>query len=157
MKHRLYLETTIPSYLAARPSRDIVIAGHQQITREWWETQRDSFEIYISQLVIDEAAAGDPVAAHGRMHLIQDLPLLDITLDVELLSEAILSSAAFPRQAATDAAHIAVAAVHGMDFLLTWNCAHMANAFLVKAVTDACRRQGLACPTICTPLELLGT
>ncbi len=109
MKARLYLETTIPSYLASRPSRDLIIAGHQQITREWWERWRDTFQLYLSQLVIDEVSAGDPAAARERLKTLRDLPLLDITPEVTELASWILASGKIPRKAATDAAHIAIA------------------------------------------------
>src|SRR5512140_3838035 len=102
MKPRLYLETTIPSYLTSRPSRDLIIAGHQQITREWWERRRDAFQLYISQLVVDEASAGDPAAARERLKVIQDVPLLDITPEVEVLASGIRASGIIPRKAATD-------------------------------------------------------
>jgi len=154
MKPRLYMETTIPSYLTSRPSRDLVIAGHQQVTKEWWENRRDAFEIYISQLVIDEARAGDPDAARERMLIVQEFALLDITPEVVQLASAILTSGILPRKAATDAAHIAIAAVHGIDFLLTWNCAHLANAVVAKAVANVCRQQDWESPVICTPEEL---
>jgi hypothetical protein len=156
MKSRLYLETTIPSYLTSRPSRDLIIAGHQELTREWWEKRRDSFQLYISQLVIDEASAGDPFAAHQRLRVLQDLPLLDITPEVMELATGILASGKIPRKAATDAAHIAIAAVHGMDFLVTWNCVHIANAAIAKALASICREHACECPVICTPEELLG-
>lgn len=119
MKPRLYVETTIPSYLTSRPSRDLIIAAHQQITREWWEKRRHAFQLYISQLVVDEASAGDPAAARERLKVIQDLPLLDITPEAAVLASGIMASGIIPRKAATDAAHIAVAAVHGLDFLVT--------------------------------------
>lgn len=154
MKQRLYMETTIPSYLTSRPSRDLIIAGHQQVTKEWWEKRRDAFEICISQLVIDEASAGDLGAARERMQVIKDFPMLDITPEVGLLASAILASGVLPRKAATDAAHIAIAAVHGMDFLLTWNCVHIANAIIAKAAANTCRQHGWECPVICTPEEL---
>ena len=154
MRQTLYLETTIPSYLTSRPSRDLIIAGHQQVTKEWWEKRRDAFQIYISQLVIDEAGAGDPGAAQERMQVIKDFSVLDITPEVGLLASGILASGILPRKAATDAAHIAIAAVHGMDFLLTWNCVHIANAAIAKAVANTCRQRGFECPVICTPEEL---
>ena len=154
VKQTLYLETTIPSYLTSRPSRDLIIAGHQQITKEWWEKRRDAFQVYISQLVIDEAGAGDPGAARERMLVIEDFPVLDITPEVGLLASGISASGILPRKAATDAAHIAIAAVHGMDFLLTWNCVHIANAVIAKAVANTCRQHGFECPVICTPEEL---
>src|SRR6266496_1795870 len=103
MKPRLYLETTIPSYLTSRPSRDLIIAGHQQITRDWWEKRQREFQIYISQLVLDEASAGDPVAARERLKVLQSLPLLNITAEVGELASSILASGKIPRKAATDA------------------------------------------------------
>ena len=156
MKPRLYLETTIPSYLTSRPSGDLIIAGHQQVTRDWWEKRHSDFQIYISQLVVDEVGAGDPAAARERLKVLQSLPLLDITSEVAELADALLASGRIPRRAATDAAHIAVAAVHGMDFLVTWNCVHIANAVIAKALAAICRDRGYECPAICTPEELLG-
>jgi len=156
MKPRIYLETTIPSYLTSRPSRDLVIAGHQQITRDWWEARRQSFQLFISQLVIDEASAGDAGAARERLKVIEAVPLLDITPEVAMLASNILASGRIPRKAAADAAHIAIAAVHGIEFLMTWNCVHIANAALTKALVALCRQQGFECPVICTPEELLG-
>ena len=156
MKSRLYVETTIPSYLTSWPSRDLVVAGHQQITREWWATRRDDFQLFISQLVVDEAGAGDPVAARKRLKVLEGLPLLDITPEVAEVASSILASGKVPRKAATDAAHIAIAAVHGMDFLVTWNCVHIANAVIAKSLVSICREHGYECPVICTPEELMG-
>ena len=154
MKQRLYMETTIRSYLTSRPSRDLIIAGHQQVTKEWWENRRGAFEIYISQLVIDEARAGDPDAARERMLIVRDFAMLDITPEVGHLASAILASGILPRKAATDAGHIAIAAVHGIDFLLTWNCVHIANAVIAKGVANICRQYDWESPVICTPEEL---
>jgi len=154
MKPTLYMETTIPSYLTSRPSRDLIIAGHQQVTKDWWERRREAFEVYISQLVIDEASAGDPDAARQRLMVVREFALLDITSEVGHLTSAILASGILPRKAVTDAAHIAIAAVHGIDFLLTWNCGHIANAVIAKSVANICRRHGWDSPVICTPEEL---
>ena len=156
MKLRLYLETTIPSYLTSRPSRDLIIAGHQQITREWWEKRRGAFHLYISQLVVDEVSAGDSGAARERLKSLKEIPLLDITPEVTELAFGILASGKIPQRAATDAAHIAIAAVHGMDVLVTWNCVHIANATNAKALGKICRDHGYECPVICTPEELMG-
>ena len=134
----------------------MIIAGHQQITRDWWEKRRVAFEVYISQLVIDEVGVGDPAAARERLKVVTGLPLLDITPEVAELSFSLLASGKIPRKAATDAAHIAIAAVHSMDFLLTWNCVHIANAFHTKAIASICRKHGCECPVICTPEELIG-
>jgi predicted nucleic acid-binding protein len=156
MKRRLYLETAIPSYLTARASRDLIVAGHQEITREWWEKRAGTFRLYISQLVIDEASAGDPVAARQRLRALQALPLLDITPEAAELASSILAAGKIPHKAATDAAHIAIAAVHGMDFLMTWNCVHIANGAIARALGLICRQHGYECPVICTPEELMG-
>ena len=156
VKPKLYLETTVPSYLTAWPSRDLIRAGHQQITREWWQTRRNDFEIHISQFVLDEAGAGDTEAARERLAALQAFPLLDLTDDAGDLAAALVTSLALPARAATDAAHIALAAVHGMHFLLTWNCTHIANAEMAIAIQGACRKQGFSCPVICTPEELMG-
>lgn len=136
--------------------RDLIRAGHQQITLEWWETRRSFFDVFISQLVLDEAAAGDSAAARERLAVVQDLPLLDITDDVTSLAVVLVTSLAVPAKAATDAAHIALAAVHGMHFLLTWNCVHIANAEMAVAIERVCRDNGFTCPVICTPEALMG-
>ena len=132
----------------------MVIAGHQQITREWWDNRRGDFQIFISQLVLDEAGAGDPAASRERLKVLQSLPLLDIAPEVTVLASALLASGKIPRKAASDAAHIAIAAVHGMDFLVTWNCVHIANATIARALASICREYGYDCPVICTPEEL---
>jgi hypothetical protein len=155
MKPRLYLETTIPSYLTAWPSRDLIVAAHQQITKEWWRTRQDAFEICVSQFVIDEAAAGDADAARERLVALNSLPLPDITEAVLQLASALLQARAVPPKAARDAAHIAISAVHGIDYLMTWNCAHIANAMVIKKVQTICLQNGFSCPGICTPEELL--
>ena len=106
--------------------------------------------------MLDEAGAGDAAAARERLRMLQPFPLLDITPEVAELGSRILASGAIPRKAATDAAHIALAAVHGMDFLVTWNCVHIANAVIVRRLASVCREHAFECPTICTPEELLG-
>ena len=126
------------------------------MTREWWEKRRDKFQLYLSQLVIDEVSAGDPAAARERLKTLRDLPLLDITPEVADLASGILSAGKVPRKAAADAAHIAIAAVHGMDLLMTWNCVHIANATNTRALALICREHGYDCPVICTPEELMG-
>ena len=157
MAQRVYLETTIPSYLTAWPSRDLIIAGHQQLTKEWWRTRRKEFELCISQFVLDEASAGDAEAAEERLAILRPLPLLNISDAVLPLAAAILQSGCIPAKAARDAAHIAISAVHRIDFLLTWNCAHIANAQIVKKLQEICAQQGFPCPVVCTPEELMGS
>ena len=130
MRRTVYIETSIVSYLAARPSRDLITAAHQQLTALWWDRRRQEFDLYVSQLVLDEAAAGDLDAAQRRGAILETLPLLDITDEVTSLAAALVRGVPLPPRAGADALHIAVAACHGMDFLLTWNCAHIANAEL---------------------------
>jgi hypothetical protein len=155
MKPKVYRETTIPSYLMARPSRDLITAAHQQITREWWETRRQDFDLFISQMVIDEASAGDQEAAARRLEILATLPLLDPGDEAAELAQALIEHIPLPESAAADALHIAIAVVNGMDYLLTWNCTHIANAALRGKIEAVCRRQGFEVPIICTPEELL--
>jgi hypothetical protein len=155
MKPRIYLETTIPSYLTAWPSRDLVRAAHQQITREWWQQRRGQFELFISQIVLRECQAGDPDAAAQRTEVLRDLPLLEQTEAATALAQALREQVPLPDRAAVDALHIAIAAVHGMDYLLTWNCTHIANAALRDRIESVCRAGAFEPPAICTPEELL--
>ena len=152
----VYIETTVISYLASRPSRDILVAAHQQTTDEWWSFRRHEFECYISQIVIDEIQAGDIEAAEKRMEEIGDFPVLEATIEAERLTEAIIEGGAIPERAVRDAAHIAVAAVNDIDYLLTWNCSHLANAQIIRRVSVICNAQGYSMPVICTPEELMG-
>lgn len=154
MKTSIYVETSIVSYLTAWPKRDLVLAAHQEVTREWW-AKRATFELYVSQLVLDEAAAGDVSAAADRLEALRDLPLLELTAEATGLGRDLLRQAALPSKAAADALHIALAAVHGVDCLLTWNCAHIANATMRPKIEAICRGNGFEPPVICTPLELM--
>jgi predicted nucleic acid-binding protein len=153
VSRKAYVETSIVSYLTAWPSRDLVRVAHQQVTRDWWTT-RGSFDIFISQFVLDEAAAGDADAAARRLDVLRDLPLLDVTEDAILLAGDLVAGGGLPSKARIDALHVALAAVHGMDFLLTWNCKHIANAATRNTIEDLCRTAGFEPPVICTPLEL---
>ena len=155
MKSTVYIETSVISYLAARMSRDLVVAGHQQITQEWWDARGD-WKLYASRLVAEEATRGDPAASARRLDHLNGIPHLAMTPQVETLVVALIEAAALPEKAVEDAFHIALATVHGMDFLLTWNCTHIANAIkrgLIERVWDAA---GYTMPIICTPEELIG-
>lgn len=152
----VYLETTFISYLVARPSRDLLVAAHQQTTQDWWADRRGEFECYVSQVVIDEASIGDAQEIQKRMAIIGELRPLEVTDDVESLTQALLSSAVIPPRAIRDAAHIAVAAIHEIDYLLTWNCRHLANAQIMRKVSSVCTLHGQHTPLICTPEELMG-
>jgi hypothetical protein len=152
----VYLETSIISYLAAHPSRDLVTAARQELTREWWKRRRASFALYVSEAVLAEARAGDREAAARRAAILVDLPLLDITAEVTQLAQAVAHGLRLPRRARADAVHIAVAAGHGMEFLLTWNSTHIANAERRPIVERVCRDNGYMAPILCTPDELMG-
>lgn len=153
MKPRVYLETTIPSYLTAWPSRDLLRAAHQQLTREWWD-RRHAFELFISPLVLVECQAGDPTAAAERLAALAGVPLLDQTESVTALGRSLVREVPIPSKVAADAIHIATAAVHRMHFLLTWNCNHIANATLRQRIEAVCRAAGCEPPLICTPEQL---
>lgn len=155
MKPKVYLETSVISYLAARPSRDLIQAARQQITREWWD-RREPYECFASQLVLREGKAGDPGAAAGRLRGLEGLPLLELNESIEKLARLILDRVSLPESAYADAVHIAAAATYGMDYLLTWNCSHLANATLRKRIESTCREAGFEPPTICTPEEFPG-
>ena len=153
MKPKAYIETSIVSYLTAFPSRDLVLAAHQQVTRDWW-AGRAAFDLYVSQFVLDEAEAGDAEAAARRMQILEETTLLDITDEATSLARGLLAGRALPSRAQVDAFHIAVAAVHGMDYLLSWNCTHIVNAAMRSTIEAICRAAGFVPPVICIPLEL---
>jgi len=157
MKPEAYIETSVVGYLTAWPSRDIVIAGHQQITRQWWATAADRFELVASQLVIDEASAGDAEAARDRLAALSSVTLLDATDEARQLAEELVAANAIPERKAEDAAHIAIAVTNGVDFLVTWNCRHIANAAMRSEIERVCRRAGYEPTIICTPDELMET
>jgi predicted nucleic acid-binding protein len=149
-----YLDSNVISYLTAWPSRDVVSLAHQQLTREWWERERHAFDLHISELVLFEIGRGDPAAAKERLEFVRDLPVLRITPEARGLAERIFRGTTLPDKAAPDALHVALAAVNGMDFLLTWNCTHIANGVILKIVNAICRDSGYEPPIVCTPEEL---
>ena len=155
MNAKVYIETSVVSYLTARKGADLIVAAHQTVTRRWWR-RRARFDLYCSQVVLREAGAGDVAAARSRLRALKTLPLLDINDPVTRLAIAIASEARLPKKAATDALHIALATVHGMDFLLTWNCKHIANAEIRNVLAAVAYDHGYGAPVICTPEELMG-
>lgn len=157
MKSAVYLETSIIGYLTSRPSRDLITAANQQITHEWWDNHREKFDLFISQFVVDECSEGDADAARERFDMLADLRELDATEDVEALAQELVKHVPLPEKAEVDALHIAVATVHGMEYLVTWNCTHIANAALRPRIEAICRSFGYEPPAICTPQELMET
>ena len=155
MKPTVYIETTVPSYLTAWPSRDLTRAAEQQWTRDWWK-QRDQYELRVSTLVLQECDGGDKDAAADRRKALQDVPILETNETAGALASKLMLQVPLPEKATADALHIAIAAVNGMEFLVTWNCRHIANAVLRPRIEDICRAAGYEPPVICTPAELLG-
>src|SRR5438552_2144881 len=135
---RIYIETSFVSYLTAHPSRDLIVAGHQQITHDWWDTHRGDYELCVSQLVIQEAGDGDPQAAQERLDVLATMTVLEIKEEAVALAEELVGAGALPAKAGNDALHIAVAAIHRVPYLLTWNCRHMANAIMRAQIESVC-------------------
>ncbi|MCY3840292.1 MAG: DNA-binding protein [Gammaproteobacteria bacterium] len=156
MKPRVYVETSVVSYLTAEPSRDIVIAGRQHSTREWWAVAPERFELVTSDLVLQEAGGGD-VTAPDRVDALASLVRLDEMAAARRFTERLLRRGAVPERAATHAAHLAVAAVNGIDYLVTWNSAHIANAATRRRIEAECLRAGFDCPVVCRPDALIET
>ncbi len=156
MGKRIYIETSVISYLVARPSPNFLTAAWQHLTHEWWDSQRSRFDLYTSELVLAEAGQGDPDAARKRRDALMGIPDLDVTDGVVALAKKLVGQHALPREAMDDAMHVAVAAVHGMDYLLTWNCRHLDNAEMKPLMRSVCAIAGYRCPEICTPQELMG-
>ncbi len=155
MKQKVYIETSIVSYLTARTSNDLRAMANQNTTIEWWESRMPEFEIYISEFVVAEASQGNAEAAERRTSVLSDIPELEVTETVRELGKVLVTEGPIPAGAEIDAFHIAVAAVNGMDYLLTWNCKHIANAVIRPKVEAVCRDHGFEPPTICTPQELM--
>jgi hypothetical protein len=155
VKRTVYIETSVISYLAARDSRDPVVYGRQILTHEWWTLRRKEFQLFISDVVLREIRAGDVEAAQRRLEYTTGVPALSLTDESAQLAEILVTEGPIPASYFEDALHIALCAINNADYLLTWNCTHLANAALrydLEAVID---QKGYTCPTICTPEELM--
>jgi hypothetical protein len=155
MKQRVYIETTIVSYLTSKPSRDLIVAAHQAVTREWWEEQREQYELCTSELVLAEAARGDFASAGQRLQILSGMPLIPTTDKVTALARSLVKRGLLPEQASADAMHLALATVDDTDILLTWNCRHLANPIIIGQIGRFVRTMGYELPTVCTPDEFL--
>jgi len=150
----VYIETSIVGYMTARSSKATIFLARQQLTHQWWTYHRRKYDLVTSQLVLDEAGAGDPAAARDRLALLDHLPLLDIQRpDVSEMAENLVAKHLLPEKAAADARHVAVAAVFGVDYLLTWNCRHIANAATLPGIYRLIRDFGFEPPLVVTPEE----
>ena len=152
---RIYIESTIPSYVVARPARDLLQAARQQLTKDWWEVKRAGHELFISQVVLDEIAVGESAMAQLRLKSVRAIPLLRVTDDTKELARKILTSGLLPATADRDSTHIALASAYKMDILLSWNCRHIANATIQTRLRHLVESAGFELPAICTPNELM--
>ena len=156
MNESIYIETIIFGHLTARPTDNLIVAANVKITQDWWNDHRRSFTLYASEIVEDEAGKGDPEMASQRLNLLQSLKLLELTEEVFELSQAFLNQSNLPQKASNDALHMALATVYNLDYLLTWNCKHMANAQIQRKLAQISSDLGYILPVICTPYELIG-
>jgi len=155
MKPSVYIETTIISYLTAKPSRDLIIAAHQQITSDWWTDVRPQVDCYVSPFLIDEASRGDAIYAQKRLDEIVDFTVLEVNEEIEDLAQEYFAALQIPEKAKIDAFHLAVAAWHKMDYVLSWNCKHIASGRVQKTLQEINLRLGVHTPIVCTPEELM--
>lgn len=156
MKESIYVETTVVSYYTSKPSRDIIVLAHQEISRQWWPKAIKRFDVFISEVVIEEAKMGDPDAAKRRLEELKHFPHLKLNDEVEKMAQVYIEKLNIPQKALRDAAHLSIASVHNIDYLVTWNCTHLANGEIIKRLIDINNSYGIKTPIICTPEELMG-
>lgn len=155
MKESIYLETTVVSYYTSKSSRDIIVLAHQEITRQWWPMAVERYNVFISEIVVEEASFGDTEAAKRRLRELKDFPHLELNNKIEEIAQLYMEKLDIPEKSFRDAAHIAVASVHNIDYLVTWNCAHLANGEIIKKLMKINKSFGIYTPIICTPEELM--
>ena len=144
------------SYLRQKPANQIVAAARQLLTRKWWESEKSKYELVTSQFVIDEASSGDPTLAAERLALLSGINLLSLDDEIAVIASEMMSQAVLPPQAEVAAPHIAITSFHKVEYLLTWNCTHLANARILPQIKAVLESLGHYLPIICTPEELIG-
>lgn len=155
MKPVVYVETSVVSYYTARPSRDIIVRAHQETTRRWWPYAKERFELVVSELVVLEAREGDPDASQKRLKAIEGMPILLITPQQREIADRYLADLPLPEKANRDALHLALASLQAVEYLVTWNCTHIANEIIRRSLAIINVALGLSTPIICTPKEML--
>ena len=155
MKETVYLESTVISYYTSKPSRDIIIYAHQQLTKDWWEASQKEYQFYVSEIVIEEISRGNKEEARKRLEFVSEIPVLDLTDDIERIAGIYAEKLSIPDRAFGDALHLATACVHKIDYLITWNCKHLANAHVIKNLGNVNQELGIHNTIICTPEELM--
>jgi hypothetical protein len=156
VKETVYIETSILGYLTARSTDNLILAANMKITQDWWFNRSSLFDLHISEIVLEEITQGDTQIAQKRLNAVQNIPLLSVDEIALSLAEQFLLKSNLPVKAGTDAVHIAIATIHKMNYLLTWNCKHIANAQIQKKLTQISLEFGYEMPTICIPYELMG-
>lgn len=156
MVKKVYIETTIISYLTARPSKNILATAWQELTKEWWTHRRTYFDLFTSELVLAEAYKGDAEAAQRRLNHLEDVPIIATTDSAIEFARRLINEGPLPEKAIDDALHIALSAVHRIDYLMTWNFKHIDNAEMKPSIRELCVLHGYHYPEICTPQELMG-
>lgn len=156
LKETVYIETSIIGYLTARATSNLIVTANMQTTKSWWDNHRDKFDIYISEIVIEEVSRGDSEMAAQRLSIVKDFPLLEVTKSVDLLASEFIAKSNLPPFASYDAFHIAIATINELDYLLTWNCKHIANPKIQRKLTEIAQSLDYKLPTICTPYQLQG-
>jgi predicted nucleic acid-binding protein len=155
MKPTVYIETSVISYLTARPSRDLVVAAHQQLTIDWWDLAMPQLDGYISPIVLDEISKGDSKAAAKRLAVVDQFEVLELIPEIQILADLYFNAIDLPEKARADAYHLAIAVQHGMDYLVTWNCVHIAGARVKRILEVINDRRNFQTPIFCTPEELM--
>ena len=150
---KVYLETSFVSYLVARRSRDLIVAARQQLTNDWWDYERQKYELFASEVVLQEARLGDANEVEKRLQALADLPILTTTGLAGQFANDLVLKGIVPAKAARDALHIAVATLNGMDYLLTWNFKHIANPHVRRMIDRVFQAAGYLPPVICTPQD----
>ena len=153
----VYIETTVVGNVAGRVRSNPIIASRQMVTRNWWATATVRYDIFASQLVIDECSAGDPTAAAERLVVLDGLQLIQSSPDAESLVDALIDGHGVPASEPRDASHIAIAATNGIEFLASWNFKHILNPSTMRRIESICRDCGFEPPSLCTPEQLLET
>nr|VFJ95950.1 MAG: hypothetical protein BECKLFY1418A_GA0070994_105410 [Candidatus Kentron sp. LFY] len=156
MKPKLYIETSVVSYQTNQSSRDVIIAGHQQSTHLLWEKLKGDFEPFVSALVIKEASQGNPDKAKQRLDAITSFGVIKNTPETESLAQSMITNHGIPEEYPEDALHIALAAIGGVDFIVTWNFSHINNPFTKEIIRQTVENEGFVCPQIVSPDELIG-
>jgi len=156
MKLKIYLDTSVISYYVKKTEYDILEQAHYQLTRQWWRKFATHHSLFISVFVINEIEKGDKHAAMKRLKAVEGIPILDTSVSVDRLSRIIVKELNIPEKARMDGYHLAVAAMNSQDYIVSWNFKHMANARVRRIYKAICGEEGLVCPDISTPEEMLG-